>query len=344
MSDEFADAIEEVHDLLAPGPQLDDARWPIAGRALLKVTHQIRAFQQQVDLGLLKAMTRQRAENVELRGGSAAARDAVGDLHARVDELEARLGLLGALHDDMSDAVDGLTEELVAAQPATDDPRLIQYDGDQIRLGFRGHLAAAPMQPGFAELFRDDPATVREHHLEYLKLFTPGGLTLDIGCGQGSFVELLVDAGHDAVGIDIDPGMVALAEKRGLPMECLDALEYLEKQADHSIGGVFSSRLVEHLGPAELVRLLHLCREKLRPGGVFVAETANPHCARSLRQFWLDIGSRHPLFPEALLAWCGLAGLVDGAVLFPGGNGSFARDLRVVGKYAVVAYAPVEVV
>ena len=42
------------------------------------------------------------------------------------------------------------------------------------------------------------------------------GLVVDIGCGQGELVRLLLADGYDAEGIDVSPEQVALARAAGL--------------------------------------------------------------------------------------------------------------------------------
>lgn len=47
---------------------------------------------------------------------------------------------------------------------------------------------------------------------------------------------------------------------------------------------------------------------KLAPGGLSVAETVKPDSPRALKAFWMDLTQAHPIFSEALVDWCGLAG------------------------------------
>ena len=42
------------------------------------------------------------------------------------------------------------------------------------------------------------------------------GPVLDIGCGQGALVRLLLNDGYDAAGVDISPEQVAIAHAVGL--------------------------------------------------------------------------------------------------------------------------------
>jgi ubiquinone/menaquinone biosynthesis C-methylase UbiE len=39
----------------------------------------------------------------------------------------------------------------------------------------------------------------------------PGGLVIDVGCGSGVTTRALVEAGHDVLGVDPSPAMLAIA-------------------------------------------------------------------------------------------------------------------------------------
>lgn len=148
---------------------------------------------------------------------------------------------------------------------------------------------------------RGSPEDIRarqEHYLHYLR---DCRRVLDIGCGRGEFVAFLREHGIDAVGVDIDGDMVAHCRAQGLPVEQADALSYLGTLPDDGLDGVFMAQVVEHLPPRELARLLALCRRKLRPGGILVAETINPTCVFALVQFYLrDPSHAWAVHPETL--------------------------------------------
>jgi SAM-dependent methyltransferase len=94
--------------------------------------------------------------------------------------------------------------------------------------------------------------------------------------------------------------MVASARGEGLVVEHADALSYLERLGESSLGGVFCAELLAHLPPAQLLRVLELAHAKLRPGGVLVAETINPLSPLALRNYFADLTHAQPLVPETL--------------------------------------------
>ncbi len=105
--------------------------------------------------------------------------------------------------------------------------------------------------------------------------------------------------------------MVAYARGEGLEVEHGDAIEALEALEDGSLGGVFAAQLLEHLPPPALVRLLELAAAKLRPGGVFVAETINPLSPLALRNYFADLTHAQPLVPETLELLARQAGFAE---------------------------------
>jgi SAM-dependent methyltransferase len=160
--------------------------------------------------------------------------------------------------------------------------------------------AAVPDYFAFEARMRGSTAEVRERQRPYLDDFRDAAPVLDVGCGRGELLSLLRDAGIDARGIDADADMVAYARGGGLDVEQADALGHLEALADASLGGIFAGQVVEHLPPPVLFRLLELAAQKLRPGGLLVAETINPLSPLALRSYFADLTHAQPLVPETL--------------------------------------------
>jgi hypothetical protein len=97
--------------------------------------------------------------------------------------------------------------------------------------------------------------------------------------------------------------------------------------------------VIEHLPAAELDALLALARTRLRPGGLFVAETINPHATHALKTFWVDPTHQHPVFPEVALVRAAAAGFPSAFVMHPRGERVIDRDRYVQDAYAIVAEA-----
>jgi len=160
--------------------------------------------------------------------------------------------------------------------------------------------SALPDYFAFESRMRGSVDAIRERQRRYVDDFRDAAPVLDIGCGRGELLALLREAGIEARGIDADADMVAFARGEGLDVEQADLLEYLERVDAGSLGGIFMGQVVEHLPPAVLVRALELAAQKLRPGGVLVAETINPLSPIALRNYYADLTHAQPLVPETL--------------------------------------------
>jgi SAM-dependent methyltransferase len=190
-------------------------------------------------------------------------------------------------------------------------------------------------------MFRGPADRVAESQRPYVALVREHGPVLDIGCGRGEFLALLEEEGITAAGLDSDPGMVRRCSELGLRATLGEANEYLGALEDGSLGTIFSAQVIEHLPAAELQRMVELARRKLRPGGLFIAETVNPHRISSLKTFWVDVTHQHPIFPEVALALCAIAGF-ESAYVFAPTFADFERARFEAPAYAVVATAPAQ--
>jgi SAM-dependent methyltransferase len=120
-------------------------------------------------------------------------------------------------------------------------------------------------------------------------------------------------------------------------VELSDANAHLASVPDGRYGAIFCAQVIEHLPYGDLLELLRLAALKLRPGGLFIAETVNPHAPHALRVFWTDLTHQHPIFPEVGLALCELSGFRTAYVFHPTGTGSVDTDAWTESAYAVVA-------
>jgi SAM-dependent methyltransferase len=163
----------------------------------------------------------------------------------------------------------------------------------------------------FEETFRGTRDELREHYRDLALWFQGSDPVVDIGCGRGEFLELLGEAGVKATGIEIDPKLVAAARARQLDVEQDDAISRLASETDTALGGVSLLQVVEHLSPQEVVDLVVLSADKLRPGGKMLIETVNPQSlfvfAHSLYIDPTHARPVHPAYLEFLFREAGFA-------------------------------------
>lgn len=170
---------------------------------------------------------------------------------------------------------------------------------------------------GFENRFRGYEEEVRKQQARYLPYFEGRRRVLDLGCGRGEFLELLEAHEIPAEGVDLNGRLVEICQAKGLRCERKDILAKLVEQEDASLGGVFSSQVVEHLPPAYLRRLVDAAFLKLAPGGALVLETVNPTSVFALVQiYFLDLSHEKPLHPQALKFLAESCGFANVEVLF----------------------------
>jgi 2-polyprenyl-3-methyl-5-hydroxy-6-metoxy-1,4-benzoquinol methylase len=95
---------------------------------------------------------------------------------------------------------------------------------------------------------------------------------LDFGCNVGAAAQILTEAGHDVVGVDISQSAITLAQAR-VPKARFELIDSESRIAlpDESFDVCFCSEVIEHLfAVAEFIREIH---RLLRPGGLFLLTT-----------------------------------------------------------------------
>jgi 2-polyprenyl-3-methyl-5-hydroxy-6-metoxy-1,4-benzoquinol methylase len=217
-------------------------------------------------------------------------------------------------------------------------PLRIRDEDGRRAIGFVAPREGAPRgYAGFEDIFRGPESVIRDRQRSYVPLLQGHAPVLDLGCGRGELLDLLAEAGVEARGVDREAAMVERCRSKGHAVAHDDGVAYLAAQPDESLGAVFSAQVIEHLDHDSLRRLLELALEKLVPGGLFVAETVNPHSIQALKNFWVDPTHVRPIFPEVAAALCLLQGFQSGHVIFPNGSGELERNMREEGDYAIVA-------
>jgi SAM-dependent methyltransferase len=104
----------------------------------------------------------------------------------------------------------------------------------------------------------------------------PGvGPVVDIGCGQGQLLRLLLRDGYQAEGVDISPEQVALGHAAGL-RQIVEG-DYRDFLAERSgrLAAVVATDLLEHMAKEDVLDTFDRVACALTPGGVFVARVPN---------------------------------------------------------------------
>jgi SAM-dependent methyltransferase len=146
----------------------------------------------------------------------------------------------------------------------------------------------------------------------YVAFFDGCDKVVDLGCGEGNFVELLEEHGIRAIGVDSDPDCYQAARDRGVNVVHQDALKFLRDQEAESVDGIFAAHLVEHLPYEQVIELLRGASRALKPNGVIVLTTPNVRGLYShLEMFYLHFGHVTFYHPRLLCFFLEYAGFAE---------------------------------
>lgn len=217
---------------------------------------------------------------------------AMGKVAERLDKTDADLDQKFIINREIAERVTRLERRTRAGKQSTETS-----------------ITEAPVPPDvegvdylvFENKFRGDSVKIAERQKIFLDYFRGQKDVLDLGCGRGEFLDLLKEADIPALGVDLNRDFVEICRDKGLDVKLGDALDYLASLEDGRLGGLFAGQVVEHLSSNQLVRMVQLAYEKLRPGSYFIAETVNPlNLSVFAKSFYIDPTHVKPVHPETI--------------------------------------------
>jgi SAM-dependent methyltransferase len=114
-------------------------------------------------------------------------------------------------------------------------------------------------------------------HLQAATGAKPSGRALDFGCGVGRLSEAMTDYASEVVGLDISPGMLALARARG------GKALYVDETPAGPFDWINSFVVFQHIPPPRGEAILEDLLNRLAPGGMVSLQIT---AWRDARQAW----------------------------------------------------------
>jgi len=149
----------------------------------------------------------------------------------------------------------------------------------------------------------------RRRFVKRLEAVDRGLPVLEIGCGQGAILRLLRSEGFThAEGIDAAIEQVEAARRTALPVLHGDIFDHLRGRKDY-YAAIIAIDVFEHFSKEELMDLVSLIREALRPGGLLLFQTPNGEGLFARRIIYGDLTHMTILTKSSatqLLAFAGL--------------------------------------
>jgi 2-polyprenyl-3-methyl-5-hydroxy-6-metoxy-1,4-benzoquinol methylase len=191
----------------------------------------------------------------------------------------------------------------------------------------------------FIDMFRPD-FDVLANQLKYVSSWLPSsGKAVDLGAGRGEMVTVLENHGLDAFGIDADQSVVNEAQSRGINIRLQGITDFLNSENSQQYEVVTAIHVVEHVAYDILEDWLRGIHKVLKPGGIFIAETPNPHAIDAFKAFWVDVTHVRPYYPESLLHMVHSAGFKKAEIWVEGEQQLVSDRLGYAGAYTIIATA-----
>lgn len=109
---------------------------------------------------------------------------------------------------------------------------------------------------------------------------------LEIGFGNGTFLNYCKQQGYDLVGTELNADLLSVAGTAGYEVF---GGEFLEKAEPSSFDFIFAYDVIEHIYPDDVVSFLSACNRVLRPGGVAIFRFPNGDSPMAMPNFNADV-------------------------------------------------------
>jgi SAM-dependent methyltransferase len=135
--------------------------------------------------------------------------------------------------------------------------------------------------------------------VEALRGSTAGGRVLVAECGDGNLLAALGAAGIDAYGVEPRLAVADAAAARGLEVRADDLVTHLHSVKTDELAAAVLVGVVDRAAAGELLALVDLVVDRLRPGATIVVLSSGPATtARGPQAVAADLAPGRPVHPE----------------------------------------------
>lgn len=160
-------------------------------------------------------------------------------------------------------------------------PELYDYYTERVGLG-KDRLYHPLNDARYAEL------------VDEIERLVVGRRVLDVGCGQGQFVDFMVRRGWETLGIELSESAMAVCNQFALPVKRIDVFD--PALAKESFDFITLFEVIEHIpAPLQMVRQIE---QLLKPGGILYLTTPNFNSMdrRVLGASWQVVHPEHIMY------------------------------------------------
>jgi 2-polyprenyl-3-methyl-5-hydroxy-6-metoxy-1,4-benzoquinol methylase len=249
--------------------------------------------------------------------------------------MNAMLHELVTHHDDLQTQVK-IQDSRIRAKPySTNDIQVISSRDSRQTIGYSTNRGGE--YADFIDNFRPTFEQLLDE-LSYVTSWLPQtGKAVDLGAGRGEMVKIMNERGLEAYGIDSNLSVVTDANRRGIQVKHQEIDDFLGSTQTSSLDAITAIQVVEHVDSPVLEGWLQQIFKLLKPNGVFIAETPNPHAIDAFKAFWIDTTHQRVYYPESLLHMTQAAGFSKAEIWVTGTQESIDERLGYAGSYTLIA-------
>ena len=271
-------------------------------------------------------------------------------LRLEISQISQRVEVISECYQDSRSRIDDLSNQLdslryqfavlasqIRAVPYMNNSDSLKVDLVEVEtlgFGFKDQPNSSLSPTALFRPERDSMISSLRNYSEFMPTF---GMGIDLGCGRGEMLQVLVERGLDHHGVDSDKDCVEICKAFGFSAEHSDISKFLTKQDSNSTSFVSMIHVIEHVDFATLQMWLGEIFRILKNDGVLILATPNPYAVDAFKAFWVDPTHVRPYYPEAILRELHSCGFRSGHVEVEGLQKSVHDRLEYAGEYSVIA-------